>query len=261
MVGSSPRALRHLKVCWVTDTPGNCGRCFKCLRAMTTLALGDRDDWAQAFEHPLTPEAILAHDLKLGQVWKVEDELLPVTRTELRDLTAAWEQRVREVRRHGPQRSLQFRIRRRARKSWRRDPQASGRFARQRRFRAMILSGLDISHRRREVVLQAQVEPERGRSTRVWVAVEESHSGPDRSERDPFVPTAPMLATAAGEDLRVQAPVSATLVSGAERASRLASSWWGFRPARSRPTGRPRNSRAETLSACSTPAASTALRR
>jgi len=95
----------------------------------------------------------------------------------------------------------------------------------------MILSGLEISHRRGEVVLQAQVKPEQGRPTRIWFAVEESFS--DRIDRsaNPFLPTAVTLATAAGEDLRVEAPASATLVRGAERASRLFSDWWGFRPA------------------------------
>jgi hypothetical protein len=130
LVGANPLALRHLKVCWAANTAGNCGRCFKCLKTMTTLALLEDDDWTAAFEQPLTPEAILAQDLRLAQLYKVENELVPTIRSQLPELAEAWAQRAQEVRSDGPRRpwaarqarNLRHRgrrMRRRAAKSWR----------------------------------------------------------------------------------------------------------------------------------------------
>ncbi len=58
IVGTSPIAMKHLKVCWTRDTPANCGRCEKCLRTMTCLEVAGALDRTDRFDAPLTLDAI-----------------------------------------------------------------------------------------------------------------------------------------------------------------------------------------------------------
>ena len=59
IVSTDPIAMRHLKVCWAVDGPGNCGRCEKCLRTMTCLQIAGALDRTDRFDTPLTIEAIM----------------------------------------------------------------------------------------------------------------------------------------------------------------------------------------------------------
>jgi hypothetical protein len=140
-IGTRPEAVRHLRVCWAADTPGNCGRCFKCLKTMTTFALGETEDWKRAFAAPLTAEAILAQDLKRGQVAKVQEQLVPRIRPRLPELAAAWEQRALEVERRGPRRPLPKRLARELRRRRRRSGRRLRRTWRRTRRRAALALG------------------------------------------------------------------------------------------------------------------------
>jgi hypothetical protein len=48
-VAQSDRALRSLRVCWLSDSGGNCGACNKCYRTMVTLELFDALDRCTTF--------------------------------------------------------------------------------------------------------------------------------------------------------------------------------------------------------------------
>jgi hypothetical protein len=58
LVCTEPDLARRIKVCWAGDQRGNCGRCTKCLMTMTALAAVGGDDAFQAFDAPLSAEAI-----------------------------------------------------------------------------------------------------------------------------------------------------------------------------------------------------------
>jgi hypothetical protein len=140
-IGERPQALRHLKVCWVASGAGNCGRCFKCLKTMTTFALADSNGWAEAFDEPLTPEAILALDLKRAQLAKVRKQLVPAIRSRLPELASAWEQRALEVEERGPRRPLPRRALRALRRRRRRGLRRARRLWRRTRRRAALALG------------------------------------------------------------------------------------------------------------------------
>lgn len=53
-----PALARTLKVCWQADVRGNCGRCVKCLMTMTALASVAAPNPSEAFDAPLSLEAI-----------------------------------------------------------------------------------------------------------------------------------------------------------------------------------------------------------
>ncbi len=53
-----PALGRTLKVCWQADVRGNCGRCVKCLMTMTALASVGAPNPSEAFDAPLSLEAI-----------------------------------------------------------------------------------------------------------------------------------------------------------------------------------------------------------
>jgi hypothetical protein len=58
LVCAEPDQARRIKVCWSGNQRGNCGRCPKCLMTMTALAVVGGDDALQAFDAPLSAEAI-----------------------------------------------------------------------------------------------------------------------------------------------------------------------------------------------------------
>lgn len=58
LVCTEPDLARRIKVCWAGDQRGNCGRCTKCLMTMTALAVVGGHDALQAFDAPLSAEAI-----------------------------------------------------------------------------------------------------------------------------------------------------------------------------------------------------------
>jgi hypothetical protein len=86
-----------------------------------------------------------------------------------------------------------------------------------------------------EAVLVAELEPDRDRERAGGLRL-----GVERAYRDwmddetgtPSVPVAAVLATALGEDLRFEAPISPRLRHGAEQVSRRFAGWWGYRPVR-----------------------------
>ena len=68
----------------------------------------------------------------------------------------------------------------------------------------------------------------------LWVAIPEEHREHLDRTATPFIPVATLVAARLGENLRVDAPVSARAVAGARRAGALVSDWWGYRPPRIR---------------------------
>lgn len=61
VVAGNADVLRWLKVCWQRPGEGNCGRCRKCLGAMSALWLvGAGDVLDELFDGPLSPEAVAA---------------------------------------------------------------------------------------------------------------------------------------------------------------------------------------------------------
>jgi len=87
IVSTRPDLMRQLKVCWQADVRGNCGRCLKCLVTMTALAIVGVSNPSEAFDAPLSIDAIRrvskAPSLSLAEV--VDD--IPV---EMLDLREAW---------------------------------------------------------------------------------------------------------------------------------------------------------------------------
>lgn len=85
-----PEMLAHLKVCWVGDTPRNCGKCEKCLRTMTALVIAGGTPGI-SFEADLSPETVEAADLRSERIAReVLRELVPVIPDHLSRLRAAW---------------------------------------------------------------------------------------------------------------------------------------------------------------------------
>jgi hypothetical protein len=95
VVATEPIALEHLTVCWVGDGGANCGRCEKCLRTMTCLAVADALDRTDRFEAPLSVEAIRACKPSRNSLSLIQElvEHMPPGHEELR---AAWEDKLRE---------------------------------------------------------------------------------------------------------------------------------------------------------------------
>jgi hypothetical protein len=89
IVATDPIALRHLKVCWAVDGPGNCGRCEKCLRTMTCLQIAGALDRTDRFDAPLTIEAIRACELTANSTTLVS-EIVDHLPDEHADLREAW---------------------------------------------------------------------------------------------------------------------------------------------------------------------------
>lgn len=58
LVSTEPDLARRLKVCWMGDQRRNCGRCIKCLMTMTALAVVGGEEAFEAFDAPLSAEAI-----------------------------------------------------------------------------------------------------------------------------------------------------------------------------------------------------------
>ncbi len=129
VVGTSPIAMKHLKVCWKEDIPTNCGRCEKCLRTMTCLEVAGVLHRTDRFAGPLTIDAILACEPTRNSPSLIRElvQHLPSQHVGLRD---AWTRKLaeadalalaheRELRRKASGRRLR-RFRRRSRRRVRR---------------------------------------------------------------------------------------------------------------------------------------------
>lgn len=88
-VAESSELLACLKVCWIADTPGNCGRCPKCLLTMTVLETVDALE-PGLFEEELTPEAIRSAAPSIPPEF-VREQLDWLARCHAPTLAAAWE--------------------------------------------------------------------------------------------------------------------------------------------------------------------------
>jgi len=99
IVASDPVAASMLKVCFEQDSPGNCGRCEKCLRTMTMLAATGELDRVPAFDAPLTPDAVRSCRITTRQLGTLRELVveLPDEPRELDGLRAAWKARLAEV--------------------------------------------------------------------------------------------------------------------------------------------------------------------
>jgi hypothetical protein len=97
VVADDPVTLAHLKVCWVRDGPRNCGRCEKCLRTMSCLAVVGALERTDRFDAPLTLEAIAAVTPARNSAPHIRElvDHMPNSYAELRD---AWSQKLREAR-------------------------------------------------------------------------------------------------------------------------------------------------------------------
>ncbi len=120
LVSRHPIALRHLKVCWEEDISGNCGRCSKCLRTMTVFALSGRNDWAEAFDAPLTPERILACEVAPSELESIRQQIIGELPPEFGHIESAWVKRVRELERRNAWQVRRRRLRRGVRRLRRR---------------------------------------------------------------------------------------------------------------------------------------------
>ena len=58
LVCTEPDLARRIKVCWAGNQRGNCGRCNKCLMTMTAITVAGGGVALQAFDAPLSAEAI-----------------------------------------------------------------------------------------------------------------------------------------------------------------------------------------------------------
>lgn len=96
IVATSQTALSHLQVCWETDSARNCGRCEKCLRVMTALAVAGALERTDRFDAPLTIEAIRRCKPNRGSVVQIAElvERIPEQHPALR---AAWRDKLREA--------------------------------------------------------------------------------------------------------------------------------------------------------------------
>ncbi len=136
LVGGSPVALRHLKVCWEADTASNCGRCFKCLKTMCALARDGGTSWQVAFEAPLSAESILVVAIPPSDRIKVSQQIAGNLPPELGHLEVAWVRRVDELDRRDAA-EHRTRVRRRRRRQARRRALRRARRARARTARRM----------------------------------------------------------------------------------------------------------------------------
>jgi hypothetical protein len=137
VVATSPIAMKHLKVCWKRDIPGNCGRCEKCLRTMTCLEVAGALDRTDRFDGPLTLEAIRACEPTRNSPSLIR-ELVNHMPDEHADLRAAWREKLREAeaRRRAHRRAVKLNsLRRRVRRAFRRT-RRRGRRARRRLARS-----------------------------------------------------------------------------------------------------------------------------
>ena len=58
IVSSEPELARQLKVCWLGNQRGNCGRCTKCLMTMSAFAAVGTGAAFESFDKPLSVDAI-----------------------------------------------------------------------------------------------------------------------------------------------------------------------------------------------------------
>ncbi len=58
LLADHPEALANLKVCFVEDTPRNCGRCEKCLATMLELHVAGVLDQCAGFDRPIDRHAV-----------------------------------------------------------------------------------------------------------------------------------------------------------------------------------------------------------
>ncbi|MEX0767978.1 MAG: hypothetical protein WD029_05865, partial [Microthrixaceae bacterium] len=90
VVSTEPKLAAAIKVCWETDTRGNCGRCYKCLHTLTCFELvGASQLVEQAFDRPFSSSAIFqlagpSSGVALQQVMEAIDE-------DHAELKEAWE--------------------------------------------------------------------------------------------------------------------------------------------------------------------------
>jgi hypothetical protein len=69
-IAHDPLVQRSLQVCWQGRSERNCGRCDKCLRVLTSLALeGELASTADRFDEPFGPEAIDRVERSLPYPW------------------------------------------------------------------------------------------------------------------------------------------------------------------------------------------------
>lgn len=90
----SPQARATLQVCWAGATPGNCGRCGKCLITMAELAIAGDPDPAAGFDAPVDPDHVrqLVLGPEMGPFMAPIIEGLPPAHEELRRAWSdAWE--------------------------------------------------------------------------------------------------------------------------------------------------------------------------
>jgi hypothetical protein len=97
IVATDPIALRHLKVCWAEDGPGNCGRCEKCLRTMTCLKIAGALERTDRFDAPLTVEAVRACELTANSTTLV-GELVHHIPDEFAELREVWREQLDRAR-------------------------------------------------------------------------------------------------------------------------------------------------------------------
>jgi len=85
-----------------------------------------------------------------------------------------------------------------------------------------------------EAVIVAQVESEKDKfkPADLRIGVDPQYAQWLDRSATPFAPVAGAIASAFGEDVRFEAPVSEELLRGAEAANRKFAEWWGYRAAR-----------------------------
>ena len=97
IVASDEVALGSLKVCWASRGAGNCGRCSKCLRTMTALAIAGMTNGDAPFDAELSAEAVRAAPVErsVGALRSIAASVP----ADMQDLAAAWREKVAEAER------------------------------------------------------------------------------------------------------------------------------------------------------------------
>ncbi len=94
IVARRPDLARVLKVCWQADVRGNCGRCVKCVMTMTALASVGVANPSEAFDAPLSAEAIRRLDPAPASALPEVLADIPPDMPDLRDAWRDFESRV-----------------------------------------------------------------------------------------------------------------------------------------------------------------------
>ena len=97
VVASDETSARFLKVCFAVDSPGNCGRCEKCLRTMTMLAASGDLDRVPAFDVPLDAKVIRSVRIPRSRLANVA-ELVVRLPDGMGEVGEAWEARLADLR-------------------------------------------------------------------------------------------------------------------------------------------------------------------